>query len=60
MVSTWPRGPNGAITLPFQRTSMPPALPTFMVARSRPVSVFDSLGCKMPEKISLPSLLIDS
>jgi len=48
MVSTWPRVPSGARTLPFQRTSMPPALPTRIVARSRPVSVFDcwAAGCR--------------
>src|SRR5262249_15173841 len=50
----------GPIALPFQRTSMPPALPTFISAASVTFSVLVSLGRRTPEKICLPSLVTES
>ena len=50
----------GPIGLPFQRTSTAPAFPTLSIATSSPVSVLVWLGCRIPEKIGLPSLVMES
>ena len=57
---TCPRGPMGPIDLPFQRTSSPPAFPTLILATSGVVSVLVWAGCRTPENICLPSLVMDS
>src|SRR5580693_577390 len=50
----------GPIDFPFHSTSMPPALPTFMVATSEPNSVLVWLGSRTPEKMRLPSQVMES